>query len=98
MSVVIENKNAVINLLSIRQKIVIDMALKKYSFEIRSPKNYQDKKSPHTLSKFEFLAENKQRAEVYRKKLIDNYDVTTLIDQDQTIPIGYTDLTEMYLE
>lgn len=50
------------------------MALKKYYFEIRSSKNLQDKKSPHTLSKFEFLAENKEQAEKYMETLIENYN------------------------
>lgn len=49
-------------------------ALNKYSFEIRTLKNYQDENSPHSLSKFEFLAQNKEQAEKYMKTLIENFN------------------------
>lgn len=50
------------------------MAIKQYNFEIRTTKNYQDEQSPHTLSKFEFLAENKEQANKYKETLIENYN------------------------
>jgi hypothetical protein len=48
--------------------------LKKYNFEIRTLKNLQDENSPHTLIKFEFLAENFISAENYMKSLIEHYN------------------------
>jgi len=48
--------------------------LNKYTFEITTLKNLQDENSPHTLSKFEFLAENKEQAEKYMKSLIEHFN------------------------
>jgi len=50
------------------------MALKQYSFKIRTLKNMQDENSPHILSNFQFLARNKEEAEKYMKTLISNYN------------------------
>ena len=68
------------------------MALKKYSFEIRSLKNLQDEKSPYTLSRFEFLAENKKQAEKYMETLIENYNNN--MPFRPVFPRDYTELTE----
>ena len=48
--------------------------LKKYSFEIQTVKNYQDENSPHLLSTFEFVAENREKAEKYMKSLIEHFN------------------------
>jgi len=48
--------------------------LKKYNFEIRTLKNLQDENSPHTLIKFEFLAEDYTSAEKYMKSLTEHYN------------------------
>ena len=50
------------------------MPLKNYSFQIETPKNLQDKYSPHVLVKFEFLAENNEVAEEYRDLLFDQFE------------------------
>ena len=66
--------------------------LNKYSFEITTVKNYQDEHSPHTLSKFEFLAENKQQAEKYMKSLIEHFNEN--MPFRSTMPRTTTILTE----
>ena len=48
--------------------------MNKYSFEITTVKSWQDENSPHTLVKFEFLAENKAQAEEYKESLIEHYN------------------------
>ena len=48
--------------------------LKKYNFEIRTLKNLQDSNSPHSLSKFEFLAISLESAEKYKNSLIEHYN------------------------
>ncbi|MDI5949243.1 hypothetical protein [Flavobacterium yafengii] len=48
--------------------------LKKYNFEIRTLRSIEDKSSPHTLIKFEFLAKNLKSAEDYMNSLIKHYD------------------------
>ena len=67
-------------------------ALNKYSFEIRTLKDYQDEHSPHTLSKFEFLAQNKEQAEKYMKNLIDNFNEN--MPFKPTMPRETTELIE----
>tara|TARA_R110000868_G_scaffold77299_4_gene221510 strand:+ start:2277 stop:2498 length:222 start_codon:yes stop_codon:yes gene_type:complete len=70
--------------------------LNKYSFEIQSLKNYQDELSPHTLSKFEFLAQNREQAEKFKKSLIDHFN--TNMPFQSTIPRTTTILTETEYE
>lgn len=64
----------------------------KYNFEIQTLKNLQDVNSPHTLIKFEFLAEDFASAEKYMKSLIEHYNENKPFNP--TLPRQTTQLIE----